>query len=69
VPKVELLTQNPYDLPNLLQNMTRDSSKDSFNQIKPSKYQGIKVKVKMRDFISLATQGLRLRGENHHVEI
>ena len=49
--------------------MTRDSSKDSLSQIKPTKYHGIRVKVKMRDFISLVTQGLRSRGENHYVGI
>ena len=49
--------------------MTRDSSKESLSQMKPTKYQGIKVKVKMRDFISLVTQGLRSRGENHHAGI
>jgi hypothetical protein len=37
--------------------------------MKPIKYQGIKVKVKMREFISLVTQGLISRGENHHVGI
>lgn len=68
-PKVDAATTNPYDLPNLLQIMTRDSSMESLSQMKPIKYQGIKVKVKMREFISLVTQGLISRGENHHVGI
>ena len=49
--------------------MTRDSSKESLSQTKPIKYQGIKVKVKMRNFLSLATQGLRSRGDNPYMAI